>query len=464
MKPTLQLDGKNVLVIGLARTGIATAEFCAARGARVTVIERQPESAVAEAAGSLRRLSVRVECGGDFPELFSGVELIVPSPGVPADLPAIRQARAGGVKVWSEIELAWRFLRGRLIAITGSNGKTTTTSLLGHIFNFARFPVLVGGNIGTPLISLVAESSDAAVIVAEVSSFQLELIESFRPDVAVMLNLTSDHLDRHVSFENYARAKWRIFENQRDTDAAILNADDAEVASRVPGGPRIFWCSRLRTVAAGAFLRGGSLILRDGGAESALLRRDEIQLRGDHNFENVLAACVAAHLAGVPADAIAAAARTFTGVEHRLEFVAEVAGVRFYNDSKATNVDATCRALDSFTEPLHVILGGKDKGSDYTALREPLSRHAARVFLIGAAADKIAEEIGDAIPVSMAETLQEAVSRAFAVARPGEIVLLAPACASFDQFRNFEHRGETFKQLVAQLMQHARADASARKG
>jgi UDP-N-acetylmuramoylalanine--D-glutamate ligase len=464
MKPLFQLEGKNVLVIGLARTGIATAEFCAARGAHVTVIERQPESAVADAANSLRRHDVRVECGGDFPELFSGAELIVPSPGVSADLPAIRDARGRGIKVWSEIELAWRFLRGRLVAVTGSNGKTTTTALLGHIFNVAGLPILVGGNIGTPLISLAGESTDSSITVAEVSSFQLELIESFRPDVAVMLNLTPDHLDRHVSFENYARAKWRIFENQRDSDAAVLNADDEGVAQRVPSGPRIFEFSRQRPVPAGAFLRDGSIILRDGAAESAIMRRDEMQLPGTHNIENVLAAVVAARLAGLPDAAIAQGVRTFTGVEHRLEFVAEIAGVRFYNDSKATNVDAACKALASFNESLHVILGGKDKDSDYTTLREPLRRHAARVFLIGAAAEKIAEEIGDVVPMSMVGTLQEAVSRAFAVARPGEIVLLAPACASFDQFRNFEHRGEVFKQLVAQLMEHAGANASARKG
>jgi len=463
VKPA-QLDGKDVLVIGLARTGVATAEFCAERGARVTVIDRQPESAVADAAVSLRQRGVHVECGGDFPELFSGIDLIVPSPGVPADLPAIQAARERGVKVWSEIELAWHFLHGRLIAITGSNGKTTTTALLGHILNNARLSVLVGGNIGTPLISLVAGSADASVTVAEVSSFQLELIESFRPDVAVMLNLTPDHLDRHGSFENYARAKWRIFENQRDPDAAILNADDKEVARRVPSGPRNFWFSRLRDVPAGAFLRDGWIILRDGGAEYELLRCNEIQLRGGHNIENVVAASIAAHLEGVRAEVIADGVRTFAGVEHRLEFVAEIAGVRFYNDSKATNVDATCKALDSFTEPLHVILGGKDKGSDYTTLREPLRRHAARIFLIGAAAEKIAEEIGDAVPVSMAGTLQKAVSRAFAIAHPGEIVLLAPGCASFDQFQNFEHRGGVFKQLVAHLAQHITADAPARKG
>ncbi len=464
MKPGIELAGKNVLVIGLARTGLATARFCADRGAKVTAIERQPESAVADAAQSLRARGVRVECGGDFPELFAGAELIIPSPGVPANSPALLEARARGAVVWSEIELAWRFLRGRLVGITGSNGKTTTTALVGHILRTAQLPVQLGGNIGVPLISLVDESTDATITVAELSSFQLELVDKFCPDIAVILNLTPDHLDRHASFEEYAAAKWRIFANQHEGDAAILNADDEEVARRQLNGQRILWFSRQRRVPNGAYIGDSQIVLRDGSAGMPLLRCDEIQLRGNHNLENAMGAAIAAHLAGASIEFVAEGLRTFTGVEHRLEFLAEIAGVRFYNDSKATNVDATLKALDSFTEPLRVILGGKDKGGDYSVLREPLRHHARQALLIGAAAEKIAADIGGAVPLEMAGTLEGAVARAFAAAQPGDVVLLAPACASFDQFQNFEHRGHVFKQLVAELNQHVAAAVPARRG
>jgi UDP-N-acetylmuramoylalanine--D-glutamate ligase len=478
-KPPVELAGRRVLVIGLARTGLATAQFCAARGAQVTVVEQMPEGAaaavahdfahgLADDARNLRARGVSVQCGGNFPELFAAADLIIPSPGVPANLPELVQARAAGITVWSEIELACRFLRGRLFAITGSNGKTTTVSLLGHILRHARLPAFVGGNIGTPLISQVDQSSDSTITVAEVSTFQLELTESFRPDVAVLLNITPDHLDRHGSFEEYACLKRRIFANQRESDEAILNADDPEVSGRVPKGPRIGWFSRQRRFVSdssrGAYVHDGGFFLRDDGMEMPVMSCGEVPLPGAHNLENVLAASFAAHLAGVPPEVIAAGIRGFTAVEHRLEFVAEIGGVRFYNDSKATNVDAALKALESFAQPVHIILGGKDKGGDFTALREPLRRHARRALLIGDAAEKIAAQIAGAVPVELAGTLAGAVATAAVGARPGEIILLAPACASFDRFQNFEHRGRVFKQLVAGLHQNLVADASARKG
>ena len=293
--------------------------------------------------------------------------------------------------MWSEIELAWRLLRGKLVAITGSNGKTTTTALVGHILQSAKIPVLIGGNIGTPLLAKVEASSDSTVTVAEVSSFQLETIEAFRPDVGVFLNLTPDHIDRHGSFEEYARAKQRLFENMLDRDAAVLNADDPEVARRGPAHGQVFWFSRQKRLAAGTFVRGEQILFRREGSEEVLMRRADIPLRGEHNLENVLAASTAAILAGAPVGAIAAAVRTFPGVEHRLEYVAEIRGVAFYNDSKATNVDATLKAIEAFPGSLFVILGGKDKGSPYAPLREPLRGKAKRVLLIGAAADKIRE-------------------------------------------------------------------------
>jgi UDP-N-acetylmuramoylalanine--D-glutamate ligase len=315
--------------------------------------------------------------------------------------------------------------------------------------------VILAGNIGTPVISRVEDSSDASLTVAELSSFQLELIEAFRPNIAVFLNLTPDHLDRHPSLEAYGKAKARIFENQTENDAAVLNADDPATTPYVPSRPPVYWFSRTKRVAQGAFLRGDEVVFRREGEETVLLRRSDIGLRGDHNVENVLAAVAAAHLAGTEPEVIAEAVRSFAGVEHRLEFVAEIGGAGYYNDSKATNVDATLKALDAFPGRLFVILGGKDKGSDYTVLREALRRKAVAALLIGAAAEKIEREIAGSAPVVRAETLERAVRLAAERAQPGDTVLLAPACASFDQFDNYEHRGRVFKGLVRQLERKA---------
>ena len=464
MRPGIDLAGKRVLVVGLARTGVATALFSAGYGATVTATDEKPEGQLVETAAKLRAAGVTVELGGHRPEIFADQELIVVSPGVPAKLSQLEQARARGIPVWSEIELAWRLLRGKLIAITGSNGKTTTTSLVAHILKTADIPTLVGGNIGVPLLALVESSMDTTVTVAEISSFQLETIETFRPEIGVLLNLTPDHLDRHASFEEYARAKMRMFENQLERDAAVLNADDPEITRRMPSRGHIYWFSRQKRVAEGAFLRDDQIFFRSEGTEMALARRDEIQLRGEHNIENVLAACAAAYLAGADPAAIASGVKTFQGVEHRLEFVAEVGGVSFYNDSKATNVDATLKAIEAFPGPLIVILGGKDKGSPYAPLREPLRQRARLAVVIGAAADKIASELGDAVAVEDAGTMDRAVRIAHERARPGDTVLLAPACSSFDQFENYEHRGRVFKELVAKLEKKSAAGAGARKG
>jgi UDP-N-acetylmuramoylalanine--D-glutamate ligase len=467
VRPEIELEGKRVLVVGLARTGVATALFCASRGAVVTATESLPESEISEIAATLRAAGCALELGGHREETFLSQNLIIPSPGVPANHPHLEAARAASIPVWSEIELAWRFLRGKLIAITGSNGKTTTTSLVGHIFESAGMPTIVAGNIGTPLISRVSETSDATITVAEVSSFQLELVDQFRPDIALLLNVTPDHLDRHPSLEAYARAKARIFENQTESDVAILNADDAGAAQLAPSRPRVYWFSRAKRVASGIFLRGDHngdnnsgrnsenkndhLVFRRDGAETILLRRSDIGLRGEHNVENVMAAAAAAFLAGVSPQVIAGAVRSFAAVEHRLEFVAEINGVSYYNDSKATNVDAALKALDAFPGNLLVILGGKDKGGDFTLLRDLLRKHAKRVLLIGAATDKIVSQIEGAVPIESVGTMDRAVSLAAELAQPGDTVLLAPACASFDQFQNYEHRGRVFKQCVLQI-------------
>jgi len=453
----IELEGKRVLVLGLARTGIATARFCSARGARVTAIDDRAAADLPDALRQLRQTSCTLAFAGDPAADFSAQDLIVPSPGVPADHPGLLAARKAGVPVWSEIELAWRFLRGRLIGVTGSNGKTTTTSLIGHVLAAAGKQVIVAGNIGRPLIAVVDQSSENTITVAELSSFQLEMTESFRPDISLLLNLTPDHLDRHNSFEEYARAKRRIFENQTERDSAVINADDSVASQQAPSQPQIFWFSRLKRVANGAYLRGDQIVFRRDGEETVLLDRSIIRLRGEHNLENVLAAASAAFLAGAMPDEIAAGVRSFPGVEHRLEFVAEIAGVSFFNDSKATNVDATIKALEAFPGGLFVILGGKDKGSDYVPMIPLLRERAKLVLLIGAAAKKIADQIGGSVNFEQAKTLDRAVRLAYERATEGDIVLLAPACASFDQFENYEHRGRVFKELVRTLAEESRA-------
>jgi UDP-N-acetylmuramoylalanine--D-glutamate ligase len=451
LRPGIELEGKRVLVVGLARTGVATALFCAARGARVTATEERGAAALGEAAQKLRDAGCVLEFGGHSNEIFLAQDLIIPSPGVPAALAGLVAAQGARIPVWSEIELAWRFLRGRFVAITGSNGKTTTTSLVGHILQGAALPVIVAGNIGTPLIARVAESNEATITVAEVSSFQLELIDSMRPDVAVLLNLTPDHIDRHGSMEAYSRAKARIFENQTDRDAAVLNADDGRVTQYAPAKPRNYWFSRTKRVASGAFVQDGQIVFRRDGEDVNLLSLGDIGLRGEHNVENVLAAAATTFLLGVEPAAIAAGVRSFSGVEHRLEFVAEIGGISFFNDSKATNVDAAAKAIEAFPGGLLVIFGGKDKNGDFAPLADLLRQRARQVFLIGAAAKKIEAQLSGAVPLVHAGTLAKAVAAAFEIAQLGDTVLLAPACASFDQFENYEHRGRVFKELVRAL-------------
>jgi UDP-N-acetylmuramoylalanine--D-glutamate ligase len=448
MPRSIELKNKRVLVVGLARTGVATALFCAARGAMVTATESRNEVELGIAIDVLRSAGVILELGGHQEKTFLEQDLIIPSPGVSTDSVYLRAAREKSITIWSEIELAFRFLRGRLIGITGSNGKTTTTSLIDHVLNSAGFSTILAGNIGTPLISMVERSSPDTVTVAELSSFQLELIATFRPDISLFLNLTPDHLDRHPTLESYGAAKARIFENQTEEDAAILNADDPATTPYAPTRPRLFWCSRKQRVAQGAFVRGNEIVFRLDGHEEAILKPEEIPLVGAHNVENVLAAVAACRLAGADSVAIARGVRSFAGVEHRLEFVAEIAGVRYYNDSKATNVDATLKALDAFPGRILVILGGKDKGSDYTVLQQPLRDKAILALLIGAAAEKIEKQIAGSVMIECAKTLERAVDIAAHTAQPGDIVLLAPACASFDQFQNYEHRGRVFKELV----------------
>lgn len=460
MSGSFELRNKGVLVVGLARTGVATALFCAARGARVTATDTRTEKELGDTVVALRKAGVVLELGGHRKELILDADLIIPSPGVAADAPLLQFASSKGVTIWSEIELAHRFLKGRLIGITGSNGKTTTTSLIEHILRTAGFSTILAGNIGTPLISCVERSSEKTIAVAELSSFQLELIEKFRSNVSVFLNLTPDHLDRHHTLESYGAAKARIFENQTESDSAVLNADDPGTTTYAPAKPQVFWFSRKQRVAQGAFVKESEILFRREGAEEAILKLADIPLQGAHNVENVLAAVAATRLAGAEPAAIAKGVRSFAGVEHRLEFVAEIGGVRYYNDSKATNVDATLKALDAFPGRILIILGGKDKGSDYTVLQPPLREKAILALLIGAAADKIEKQIAGSVAIEQAGTLERAIETAAHAARAGDVVLLAPACASFDQFQNYEHRGRVFKELVHQLERQAASTTS----
>jgi UDP-N-acetylmuramoylalanine--D-glutamate ligase len=455
MAGRFELKGKRVLVIGLARTGIATALFCAEHGSVVKAADTRSADELGECVSKLRDAGVQLQLGGYADAILHEQKLVVPSPGVPADSPLLVKAREMKITLWSEIELAFRFLHGQLIGITGSNGKTTTTSLVDHILRHAGLSSALAGNIGTPLIATVSQSSESTITVAELSSFQLELIEAFRPNISVLLNLTPDHLDRHKTFSAYAAAKARIFENQTEEDSVIINLDDTASREIVPSRPQVFWFSRKSNVEQGAFVRNGKLIFRRNNREEEILNCDGIPLPGAHNLENVLAATTAARLAGAQPAQIAEAIRSFSGVEHRIEFVAEIHGVRYYNDSKATNVDATLKALEAFPGRITVILGGKDKDSDYTQLRTTLRGKTILALLIGSAADKIEKQIEGSVAIRRAETLQNAVQFAAQAAHAGDIVLLAPACASFDQFQNYEHRGRVFKELVHQLQRNA---------
>jgi UDP-N-acetylmuramoylalanine--D-glutamate ligase len=461
----MELKDKRVLVVGLGKSGVASALFLKAHGARVTVSDTKSGDELRNEIPALLDHGITVETGGHGDRTFRGQDLIVVSPGVPVDALPLVQAKAMGGTVIGEIELAAQFLPGSIVAITGSNGKTTTTTLAGEIMTAAGFPALVGGNIGTPAISLAERAKPEMVIVLEVSSFQLETIQTFRPKVAVVLNVTPDHLDRHRTFEAYTDAKARIFENQQSSDFAVLNADDptcVAMASRTRA--QVFWFSRQKEVTQGAWVRDGNIVFRAASdqilagqtekSQREIMQVSEIPLKGAHNLENVLAAVCAGVLMGCAPEKIRQAVRDFKAVEHRLEFVATIRGVDYYNDSKATNVDATIKALESFPANIHLILGGKDKGSDYTVLNDLLRQRVKRVYTIGAAAAKIESQIKGA-DVVHADTLDHALRKAYAAAQPGDVVLLAPACASFDQFKNYEHRGQLFKDVVRALASEA---------
>ena len=444
----MPLHGKKVLIVGAARSGIGAAKFLVAQGAVVALTDQKPIEKWTPEALLLKDLGVGLLPGEPPSWLLDQLDLVVVSPGVPATIIPIRYAERAGAEVIGEVELAYRYLKGRIVAITGSNGKTTTTSLTGELLRDAGLTVQVGGNIGKALISMIESSRDDGWTVAELSSFQLETIKTFRPSIAVVLNVTPNHMDRYETFNDYAAAKHRIFMNQTAEDTAVLNADDPTVSSWASGlRANVMQFSVRKEVENGVFLRGRELIYRG----QVLLNVDEMKLRGMHNVENVAAAFAAGIAAGAAIESMNVTARRFDPVEHRLEFVTEIEGVKFYNDSKATSVDATLKALEAFaheTGKVVLILGGKGKKAPYAPLETLVRAKVRKLVLIGEDAETIANELGTSAPFERASDMKDAVARSYAAAEKGDVVLLAPACASFDMFESFEHRGKVFKEEV----------------
>jgi UDP-N-acetylmuramoylalanine--D-glutamate ligase len=481
MKQVPTLSGRRALVLGAARSGVAAAALLRRRGADVRLSDRRPESELDAAARALAAAGMRLEAGS-AQESCGDADLVVVSPGVPFYAPAVVEARRRGLPVWPEVELAWRLLEGRLVGITGSNGKTTTTALTAHLLRACGIDAVACGNIGVPLCSLVEEDRPQRWYVAELSSFQLEAIEAFRPDTAVLLNVTADHLDRHADFAAYRAAKERIFRNQTADDHAVLNLDDplaADTAARLR--PRVEWFGLGADPRPAFAVREGGFVLRraapGGGPERAsradgrpvggeeaqpLLPLREFALRGAHNLSNALAALTAAWLCGARPEGLAAGLRTFRPLPHRMEPVGSIGGVEFVNDSKATNVDSALRAVESYDRPLVWILGGRDKGADFAALRGALAGGRVRaVVAMGESRRRIAAALEGFAPLRQAADMEEALRQAREAARPGDVVLLSPACASFDLYRNYEERGDDFRARVRRMAEGDRGGAQA---
>lgn len=446
------LAGRAVTVVGLARSGIAACRLLQALGARVTGTDARAADALSPEARALGGAGVRLVLGGHPADAFADAELVVVSPGVPAAAAELQDCRARGVPVLGEVELAYRTMTADFVAITGTNGKTTTTALTGALLAASGRPVFVGGNIGRPLASEALDFPADGWVVAEVSSFQLETTDAFRPRVAAILNVTPDHLDRHGSLGAYADAKARILRAQGREDFAVLNADDPGAAALAPRArSRVLWFSRRMAVGEGAWVRDGWVTLRLGRGDEPVCPVDEILLRGAHNLENVLAATACAGALGVSPERLRAAIRVFRAVPHRIEWIRDRAGVAFYNDSKGTNVDATLKALAAFDEPIVLIAGGRDKGQSFDALASAARGRVKAAVVIGEGRATLGPALRAVTRVEEASSMGEAVRRAAALAAPGDVVLLSPACASFDLYRDYEHRGAVFAEEVRAL-------------
>jgi UDP-N-acetylmuramoylalanine--D-glutamate ligase len=457
----VEIEGKKTLVLGAGKSGVASAKFLVERGATVALHDAKPLGEWSDEARFLKEKGIAL-IAGEIPSwLLDQIELIVISPGVPLKTVPERKLKSEHCEVIGEVELAYGFLKGKIVGITGSNGKTTTTTLIGELLKNARIATQVGGNIGTPLLSLTENSREDGWTVVELSSFQLETIKDFRANVAVALNVTPNHLDRYDSFDDYAAAKKRIFRNQNSEDVAILNADDEFTFSWSKNlKARVILFSTARELEEGFFLRGRGLIMRDGATEKILTTRDEMKLRGIHNVQNVLASFAAGAVCGASFESMRETVKDFRGVEHRLEFVSEIAGVKFFNDSKATSVDATMKALEALSdEPgkIILILGGRGKNAPYAPLAELIEKKVRALVLIGEDADNIETQLKNYATIIRAGDMHDAVRKSFDAAQTGDAILLAPACASFDMFKSFEERGSVFKSEVSDLRKGASA-------
>jgi UDP-N-acetylmuramoylalanine--D-glutamate ligase len=457
----MQIEGRKALVLGAGKSGIESARFLSERGATVALHDKKPVEEWSEVSKSLKGSHKVGLIGGDIPSwLLDQIDLVVISPGVPTNtIPARYVDRKDG-EVIGEVELAYRFMKGRIVGITGSNGKTTTTALIGELLKNSGIETQVGGNIGTPLLSLSETSSDEGWTVAELSSFQLETIVEFRPNVGLCLNVTPNHLDRYEGFQDYAAAKHRLFMNQTAEDVAVLNADDEITASWASGlKANVVLFSVQRELEEGLFLRSEELVCRANGKEKVLTTRGEIFLRGLHNVENVLAAFAAGLACGASPESMRKTVAEFKGVEHRIEFVAEIDGVKFYNDSKATSVDATSKALEALSGgdgKTILILGGRGKNAPYAPLIDLIRSSVRSLVLIGEDADNIESQLSGIVPIIRSGSMNDAVAKGFDAAIKGDAVLLAPACASFDMFKSFEERGKVFKSAVLSIQKAAK--------
>jgi UDP-N-acetylmuramoylalanine--D-glutamate ligase len=444
----MDFHGKTVLVIGLKRTGVSVARFVARVGGQVRLVDRRGPEALAPEVASLADVSVDFRLGQEDPAVLSDIDLVVPSPGVPRHAPLLTAAIQRGIPVWSEIELAYRVLSCPVLAVTGTNGKSTTTALLGAILRQGGQRVFVGGNLGTPLINAAAEEYDVAV--AEVSSFQLEWVERFRPRIGVWLNLTEDHLDRHGSLAAYGMAKRALFTQQQVTDWAVINRDDPAVWHLTQGLASRLFSFGWSEVENGTWLSGRSLVVRHQGEETQYVL-DQVRLYGRHNDENIMAAVSAATVWGVAPTAIAPALVNFSGLPHRLELVAKKRGVCYFDDSKGTNVGAVMQSLASFPGRVVLLAGGVDKGGDYAPLRILVREKVKKLIVFGQAKETLRAALGQEVDTLVVDTLPEAVREAAAVVQTGDTVLLSPACASFDQFYDYVHRGQVFRACVEAL-------------
>lgn len=443
------LKNRRVLVVGAARSGLAAAAWLARQGARVTLADARDDADVTAVAGA----GVSIELGPHRAETFAAAELIVMSPGVSPWLPVVHAARLRGTPVIGELELAARMLRGRLVAVTGTKGKSTTVTLIGRMLEQGGLRALAGGNLGPALSGQIDESTDDTVHVVEASSFQLETTERFRPWISVVLNFSPDHLDRHATVADYRGAKARIFANQRETDVAVVNADDPVVMRMAARGrARLLPFSLHHGPEPGFGVAHGAIVHRlVVGLDEPLVPLSAIRLLGPHMVADVVAACAVAKTAGVSGEAMTRAVEGFAGLEHALELVAEVGGVRFVNDSKATNLEAARRSLESFAAPVVVILGGRFKGGDWRDLRDAVAGRVHAVVAIGESARDVHRALADLAPIHDAASMDAAVDTGASVAPAGAVVLLAPACASFDMFSDYAARGRAFKQAVARL-------------